>query len=197
MNASFPEQLRPAADDNHQRASLSSGCVLLAREALQDPNFEATVVLVCVHGDEGSYGLVLNRISHMPVSEIFEGIGDNNHAREILIGGPVQQNELQIVEITGTPAEGAYQIAPQVYMGGRWNDTALMIGSNPVTTRLFLGYSGWGPGQLVSEIDLGAWDVFKVDLKQLLTNCHLLAGADTTASSSFLQSIQIGNEESV
>lgn len=197
MNPSFPEQISPASADDNQRDGLTSGAVLVAREALHDPNFEATVVLVCVHADEGSYGLVLNRISHMPVSEIFEGISDGDYAREILIGGPVQQNELQIVEITDTPAEGAYQIAPHVFMGGHWNDTSSMINSNTSTTRLFLGYSGWGSGQLVSEINLGAWDVFKVDLKQLLTNCHLLAGADTVAISSFLQSIQVGNEEDI
>ena len=191
MNQLFPEQFRPAVDSTEQLARLTSGSVLLAREVLQDPNFDATVVLICIHGDEGSYGLVLNRISHMPLSEIFEGISGANRAREVLIGGPVQQNELQILEITENPAEGAYPIDSGVYMGGKWNDISGMIDSNPSTTRLFLGYSGWGPGQLASEIQLGAWAVFTVDIKQLVKNCHVLAGADTTAITSFLESISI------
>ena len=162
----------------------------MAREVLQDPNFDATVVLICVHGKEGSYGLVLNRIAHMPLSEIFDGAA-SDRSREILIGGPVQQNELQIVAVTDHPAEGAHQIDREIYMGGKWDDLDAMTESDPCTTRLFLGYSGWGPGQLESEIKLGAWDIFKVDIKQLLFNCHLLAGADSSAINSFLQSIAI------
>ena len=189
MNHPFPEQIRPTSGSEEHLKRLTSGSVLLAREVLHDPNFEATVVLICVHSPEGSYGLVLNRLSHMPLSEIFDGLNATNRSREVLIGGPVQQDELQILQITGSPAEGAYQIAPEIHMGGRWDDVAAMTDSEPVNTRLFLGYSGWGPGQLESEIQLGAWDVFNVDIKQLLLNCHLLAGADTAAITSFLHSI--------
>jgi putative transcriptional regulator len=189
VNQPFPEQLWPAEKSTRHIEQLTSGSVLLAREVLQDPNFEATVVLVCVHGEEGTYGLVLNRISHMPVSEIFEGVSSADRSREILIGGPVRQTELQIIEITEQPAEGAYQIVPGIYMGGKWDDISAMIDSPASSTRLFLGYSGWGPGQLTSEIQIGAWDVYSVDIRQLIVNCHLLAGADTTAIASFLQSI--------
>ncbi len=189
MNQSFPEQHWPAEGSTRHLKQLTSGSVLLAREVLQDPNFEATVVLVCIHGEDGSYGLVLNRISHMPVSEIFEGVGSAGRSREILIGGPVQQTELQIIEITDQPAEGAYPIVPGIYMGGKWDDISAMIDSPASSTRLFLGYSGWSPGQLTSEIQIGAWDVYTVDIRQLIINCHLLAGADTTAIASFLHSI--------
>ncbi len=177
-----------ASNEEHLKR-LASGSVLLAREVLQDPNFDTTVVLVCVHSPEGTYGLVLNRISHMPLSEIFDGSG-HYRSCEVLIGGPVQQTELQIVQITESPADGAYQIAPGVHMGGRWNDLEAMTNANPSNTRLFLGYSGWGPSQLEKEVRIGAWDVFRVDLKQLLSNCHLLAGASTTAIGTFLTSIQ-------
>ena len=189
MNHPFPEQIRPTSGSEEHLKRLTSGSVLLAREVLHDPNFEATVVLICVHSPEGSYGLVLNRLAHMPLSEIFDGINGMNRSCEVLIGGPVQQGELQILQITGSPAEGAYQITPEIYMGGRWDDITAMITLDSLNTRLFLGYSGWGPGQLESEIQLGAWDVFKVDIKQLLLSCHLLVGADTAAITSFLQSI--------
>ena len=184
MNQPFPEQLRPAEEHSRHSLPLTSGSVLLAREVLQDPNFEATVVLICVHGEEGSYGLVLN-----PVSEIFEEVTFADRSREILIGGPVQQTELQIIEITRQPAEGAFEIDPGIYMGGKWDDITSMVDAPTSTTRLFLGYSGWGPGQLAAEIQIGAWDVYSVDIRQLIENCHLLAGADTTAIASFLDSI--------
>jgi len=191
MNHPFPEQIRPTAGSENNLKRLTSGSVLLAREVLHDPNFEATAVLVCIHSPEGSYGLVLNRLSHMPLSEIFDGLRDIDRSLEVLIGGPVQQNELQILQITDTPAEGAYRIVPGIYMGGKWDDIKGITDYDPSTTRLFLGYSGWGPGQLESETGLGAWDVYTVDLPQLIKNCRILNGADTAAIASFLQSIRI------
>jgi putative transcriptional regulator len=189
MNQPLPEQIRPTTGSEEQLKRLSNGSVLLAREVLHDPNFEATVVLVCIHSPDGSYGLVLNRVSHMPLSEIFDGIGHQNRSLEVLIGGPVQQSELQVVQITSSPADGAYQISPGIFLGGKWNDINRMTDSPTANTRLFLGYSGWGAGQLESEIRLGAWDVYSVNVRQLLLSCHFLAGADTAAIASFLQSI--------
>ncbi len=191
MNHPSQDEIGPSAGNEGNPPSLTSGSVLLAREVLLDPNFEATVVLVCVHSPEGTYGLVLNRISHMPLSEIFDGMKGMNLSREILIGGPVQQTELQMLQITDTPAEGAYPISPGIYMGGKWETIDAMISADTATTRLFLGYSGWGPGQLDAEIRIGAWDIYNVDIKLLIKNCHFLTGADHSAISSFLQSISL------
>lgn len=184
----YPEQTQPFSDEGNCKR-LTSGSVLLAREVLQDPNFEATVVLVCIHSEKGSYGLVLNRLSHMPLTEIFDGFSGQNNAREVLIGGPVQQEEMQVIQITATPAEGAFPLAPTVYLGGRWHGMKEMIAADPTKTRLLLGYSGWDSGQLEIEVNMGAWDVYSVDIAQLMQSCHVLAGADTTAIASFLTSI--------
>lgn len=153
-------------EENRKR--LRSGSVLAARDILKDPNFEATIVLICVYSEEGAYGLVLNRDSHMPLSEIFDGFSALDLKREVFIGGPVQQNELQILQITESPVDEALMVAPDVYLGGRWESPFHMIESDPVSTHLFLGYSGWGPGQLEEEVEVGVWDVYNVDIKKLL-----------------------------
>jgi putative transcriptional regulator len=147
---------------------LRSGSVLAAKDILKDPNFDATIVLVCVYNDQGAYGLVLNRRSHMPLSEIFDGLTRLNLKREVFIGGPVQQNELQILQITDSPEGEVLMVGPDVYIGGKWESPFHMIESNSESMRLFLGYSGWGPGQLDVEVETGAWDVYNVDLKKLL-----------------------------
>lgn len=188
MYPSYPEQTQPfSGEESYKR--LTSGSVLLAREVLHDPNFEATVVLICVHSEKGSYGLVLNRLAHMPLTELFDGFSGQNSAREVLIGGPVQQEEMQVIQITATPAEGAFPLAPTVYLGGRWQGIDEMVAADPTKTRLLLGYSGWDSGQLEMEVKIGAWDVYSVDIAQLLQNCSVLSGADTTAIASFLTSI--------
>jgi putative transcriptional regulator len=169
---------------------LDNGVVLLARDILQDPNFIATVVLICIYSkDGGAYGLVLNRLSHMPLSEIFDGY-DQKH-REVFIGGPVQQDEIQIVQLTATPVKESHRIAEGVYLGGKWEDIDHLLSLDQHTTRLFLGYSGWGPGQIEAELEQGAWDVFRVDLKKLLLDTDWSSFIDLKNIAEYLESIKV------
>lgn len=192
MSTPYPEKLKPSSKKEKYLSNLKSGAVLLASESLKDPNFSSTIILICMYGKEGAYGLVVNRISHMPLSEIFDGLQEiKNISREIFIGGPVQQTELQLIQLTSTQVEDAYKIADGVYMGGKWDDIYSMIKSDPATTKLFLGYSGWGPGQLETEIKMNTWEVFLVDIKKLLINAKVLVGADIKALRSFLETISI------
>ncbi|MFP4163827.1 MAG: YqgE/AlgH family protein [Chitinispirillaceae bacterium] len=169
---------------------LGNAAVLLSKDQMFDPNFEATVVLVCAYSSEGAYGLVLNRPSHMPLSEVFDGLSGLDLKREIYIGGPVAQEELQIVQITDTPAEEAFELASGVYAGGKWNDLSQMIESSPDYTRLFLGYSGWGPEQLESEIEAGAWDVYRISIKELLLNIDKTVSASVKELARYLDSLK-------
>lgn len=165
-----------AFDPREHVARLKPGVLLLARD-LADPNFNSTMVLLCQHGPEGSYGLVLNRPSHMPLSEVFdkppawigsEGGNDLARRQKMYIGGPVQPEELQILQVTEEPVAGSYKVAAEVYLGGYWNDLKDILSIDPKTLRLFLGYSGWGADQLAREVELKAWEVWDVDVKKLL-----------------------------
>ena len=46
------------------------GNLLIASPSLLDPNFKRTVVLITEHTAEGAAGLVINRPSPSPVSEL-------------------------------------------------------------------------------------------------------------------------------
>lgn len=162
-------------DPEEHAGRLKPGVLLLARD-MSDPNFNATIVLVCQHGPEGSYGLVLNRPSHMPLSEVFDKPpawsgpeGDMAKRQRIFIGGPVQPEELQILQVTREPVPGSYKVAEEVYLGGYWNDLKDILGLDPKSVRLFLGYSGWGAEQLQREVQLSAWEVWDVEVKKLLS----------------------------
>jgi putative transcriptional regulator len=147
---------------------LRSGCVLLSLEQLTDPNFDTTAVLICMHNEEGAYGLVLNRPSHMPLSEIFEGFSGESGSKKVYIGGPVNQDELQLLHLTTTPAPNAHAVAPGVYLGGTWDDIEDIVHCTTGELRLFLGYSGWAVNQLELEIVAGAWEVYTVAVQRLL-----------------------------
>lgn len=168
---SSPGGAREQFDAAEHVARLKPGVVLLARD-MSDPNFNSTVVLVCQHGPEGSYGLVLNRPSHMPLSEVFDKppawAGDATRKQRIYMGGPVQPEELQILQVTTDPVPGSYQVASEVFLGGYWGDLKDILELDPRTIRLFLGYSGWGAEQLAREVEMEAWEVWNVDVKRLL-----------------------------
>ena len=189
MNQSSPKQQRISSEQENLKR-LSGGVVLLARDILQDPNFDSTLVLICIHSGEGSYGLVLNRPSHMPLSEIFDGFQGLNLKREVFIGGPVQQEQLQVLQITDTPAHEAFRVKERVFMGGKWENVSHMIETDPLTTHLFLGYSGWAAGQLEAEIKAGAWDVYRVDIENLLLNLEKMMAQGSEKLASYLESIE-------
>jgi putative transcriptional regulator len=105
----------------------------------------------------------------MPLAEVFDvDQVQKFERRKLYIGGPVQQEALQILQITDSPANNTYTIAPDVHLGGEWEALEDILAADQSTTRLFLGYSGWGPGQLEAEIAVGAWEVYNVNLKKLL-----------------------------
>lgn len=167
-----PDGLSPEEfDPRPHLARLLPGCVLLARD-LQDPNFSRSVVLLCQHGPEGSYGLVLNRPARMPLSEIFDlsDLGEQkpNHLQKVYIGGPVQPEELQVLQVAEADVSGAVAVAPAVHVGGHFANLSDILAADPMHLRLFLGYSGWGAEQLEKEVVWGAWEVWPGDVRKLL-----------------------------
>ena len=152
---------------------LKSGAILHSSDAMNDPNFALTIIVICVHNDEGSFGLVINRPSHMPISEIFDAPPElRTTKRTIFIGGPVEPEGLHLIQLAPQGTEGSLAIAENVYLGGEWDSLTQILATDPKTTRLFLGYSGWGPGQLVDEIENGDWEVYTVDLKKFMEHWH-------------------------
>ena len=148
---------------------LRDGTILLSTEALVDPTFSVTVILVCTHNNDGTFGLVINRPSHMPLIEVFESIPEQfNKKRTMYIGGPVDQESLHLIQLTDTGVKGSYGVAENVFLGGEWDSIEEILTTSQSDTRLFLGYSGWEAGQLEEEIREGSWEVFRVDLESFL-----------------------------
>ena len=135
------------------------GRLLISEPFLPDPNFERTVVLLCDHNEEGSFGFVLNKPSILKLSEVMESI---RHMDEILyVGGPVQQDSLHFIH-RNLSLDNAVEICNGISWGGNFENLVLMAGAKQVSSsdiRFFLGYSGWGPGQLESELEENSWIV--------------------------------------
>ncbi|HEY0740912.1 MAG TPA: YqgE/AlgH family protein [Chryseosolibacter sp.] len=144
------------------------GRLLISEPFLPDPNFERTVVLLCEHNDEGSFGFVLNKPSILKVTEVLEEVLSLDSI--VYVGGPVQQDTLHFIHRNSSVAN-AIEIASNVYWGGDFETLVTMVDTSQIPAddiRFFLGYSGWGPGQLEAELEQDSWIVCNFINEQLL-----------------------------
>jgi putative transcriptional regulator len=144
------------------------GRLLISEPFLPDPNFERTVVLLCEHNEEGSFGFVLNKPSILKVNEVMEDIAVFENI--VYVGGPVQQDTLHFIH-RNAAVNNAVEIAGHVFWGGDFENLILLCDTKQISAndiRFFLGYSGWGPGQLDTELEQDSWIVCDFVTDQLL-----------------------------
>lgn len=139
------------------------GSLLAAQPLLGDPNFDRTVVLLTEHnGDEGSVGFVINRPLKLDLNDIV--IGFPTFHSTVFHGGPVQQDNLYFIHNKGELIPGSQPISDELYWGGDLEPLKEMIKCdliNDDNIRFFLGYSGWGLGQLEYEIEEKSWVILE------------------------------------
>jgi len=146
---------------------LSTGNILVANEKLGDPNFAESVVLIVQYEpDEGTEGLVINRRTEITVSRIFP---KTKHATKdpVYLGGPVGVTAVQALLRLPDAIEHATHVMGDVYVTGTKDlmETSIVSQADPSKFRVYLGYAGWGSGQLEAEIQLGAWSVINGSAK--------------------------------
>jgi putative transcriptional regulator len=142
------------------------GVLLIADPFLKDPNFMRTVVFLCEHQDEGSFGFVLNRSYDYTLDELVNGLDDLS--LPVFYGGPVQMDTIHFLHQYPEKIPGGYEIAEGVYWGGDFDVAIQMIRKGEVNLqriRFYIGYSGWGTGQLNDELKEKSWLTVKANRK--------------------------------
>lgn len=135
------------------------GSLLISEPFLPDPNFERTVILLCEHNEQGSFGFVLNKPSLLRMNDVIQEMGSFSDI--LYVGGPVQQDTLHFIH-RSPDIEGGLKIAEGIYWGGNFETVAILLKQDLLKSddfRFFLGYSGWGEGQLNDEIEQNSWIV--------------------------------------
>lgn len=132
------------------------GQLLISSGGLYDPNFRHTVVLMGEHNDEGALGVVLNRALDVTVEEVLSPLSDLVPPGELLYqGGPVQpESPVLLAEVTDPDL---LDIRVFESIGFLVGDVPSEIRSSIIRARVFVGYAGWGPGQLEGEMDADSW----------------------------------------
>jgi putative transcriptional regulator len=143
--------------------------LLLAMPQLEDPNFNRSVVLLCRHSEDGALGFIVNR--PMPVS-VRDLLADeavvSNSPLTVWEGGPVGQERGWLL-CREAPKDGeGLTVCDGIYMSSSQAHLRDVLGGDPRQCepdrcRLLLGYAGWGPGQLDSELHASAWLLIPVD----------------------------------
>jgi putative transcriptional regulator len=147
------------------------GQLLIAMPVMSDPRFARSVIYLCAHSEDGAMGLIINqRASHISFPDLLErlgivsadsedGIADDVGAMSIHVGGPVETGRGFVlhsadyfVDDSTLPIDDGVCLTATIDIL-----KAIAAGSGPNRAILALGYAGWSPGQLESEIQANGW----------------------------------------
>jgi putative transcriptional regulator len=135
------------------------GDILLSEPFLMDNHFTRSVILVCEHNAEGSFGLILNSTLELSITDLIETFPKIE--APVGMGGPVEQNQLFFIHKYGE-LKDCELVTNGIYMGGDYDELQAAILKGAVKAediRFFVGYSGWGENQLKEELKERSWIV--------------------------------------
>lgn len=141
-------------------STITKGSLLIAEPFLGDPNFDRSVILICDHNEHGSFGFVLNQTTDVQLGDVLEET--MYHDVPLYLGGPVEKNTLHFIHRRPDLIGKGGEIVPGAYWGGDFEEARGMLNLGQLTNddiRFFVGYSGWGGGQLDDELAQDAWYV--------------------------------------
>jgi len=134
-----------------------AGAILIADPFLKDPNFLRTVVFLCEHREDGSFGFVLNRPYENTLDELLPGV---HQQFPVFYGGPVQKDSIHFIHQYPDEIPGGTEVTDGVYWGGDFSRLVEMLKNGEIEERkirFFIGYSGWSAGQLDEEMKEKTW----------------------------------------
>ncbi len=160
-------------------SSLAPG-FLIASPPLGDPNFDRTVVLLAIHNEEGALGFIVNRAAPLSLGELLAHAGYDHGLEDgskVWLGGPVQpQSGWVVSDDASLEAEGVIAVGARLRVSSSRSafdalaQDLVAPGDGGARRLVVLGYSGWGPSQLESEIARGAWLPTPLD-ERILFEC--------------------------
>lgn len=140
-----------------------AGQMLIAMPGMKDPRFAKTVIYMCAHNADGAMGLVVNRaLESLSFPDLLEQLGIETSGTggkiDIHFGGPVESGRGFVLHSRDYLQDATMVVDHDVALTATVDILKAMAGGKgPLQSLLALGYSGWGPGQLDSEIMGNGW----------------------------------------
>ena len=138
--------------------SPSKGTLLIANPFLKDPNFMRSVIFLCEYKEEGCFGFVLNKLFSKKLGELLPEMEQYNIP--LYYGGPVQKDTIHFLHQYPDVIAGGEEVLKGVYWGGNFESLMALIKINEIDfnkIKFFIGYSGWGEGQVEDELKQKSW----------------------------------------
>jgi putative transcriptional regulator len=140
--------------------------LLVAHPAFRDADYRQTVLIASPAPNGGHVGVILNRPTRRTLGSLFP---DHEPSKKVLdpvyYGGPFSRGALvALVRSDVHPGQGSVPVMKNLYLAFRANTIDQIIESTPNEARYYVGYVGWRPGELKSEIDRGLWSVLTADV---------------------------------
>lgn len=147
---------------------LAAGRFLVAAEQVRGAYFHQSVVFLVSYGESGALGLIVNRPSDIALHDVVQGALDGSG--QIYIGGPVERSSVMVVLRAKSPPERATRVTGDIFVTV---DPAILLEHTgkpgaASDVRVYAGYTGWGPGQLETELARGDWIVASEALDPIL-----------------------------
>ncbi|MFO7614891.1 MAG: YqgE/AlgH family protein [Bacteroidales bacterium] len=145
------------------------GTILISEPFLWDYFFKRSVILLAEHNEDGTFGVIVNKPIKARFNEVVKDFPTFN--AKVFLGGPVQSDSLFFIHTLGDQIVNSMEIMPGVYWGGDIEQVRELIQIGilkPSQIRFFIGYSGWSPNQLDSELERNSWVVSHIGVEELL-----------------------------
>jgi putative transcriptional regulator len=140
--------------------------LLVARDELPDPDFAQSVVLVMNNLGPAPVGLIINRPTPVAVSQLFPKLKQLAAVRDkVYFGGPIEIGSVWFLFRSAARPAHAIEACDGTYVSAdRRLLMRLLERDNPMESlRIFVGHSGWAPGQLQAEIAQKDWTVQRAE----------------------------------
>ncbi len=140
-----------------------SGQLLVAMPNMPDPRFERSVIYLCAHTADGAMGLVVNKlIDSLSFPDLLGQLGiessDIDDQIRVHFGGPVEAARGFVLHSTDYVHDATMVVNDHFALTATVDVLKAMAkGQGPRQSLLALGYAGWAPGQLDSEIQANGW----------------------------------------
>ena len=154
-----------------QVEQLARGKFMVASRDLGDPNFAQSVILLMRYDDEqGAMGLIINRRSDVPVSRLLADLKEAKHRSDLVyLGGPVELSSVLALLRSANKPNDSERVFGDVFLisSKALLQKTLLTKVDTEQFHVYVGYAGWGPGQLEHEVDLGAWHILSADAAEV------------------------------
>jgi putative transcriptional regulator len=147
------------------------GHFLVASRELLDPSFARAVVLLVQHSEEGAMGLVVNRPTKTTLAEAWKQVSEAPCPASglIYLGGPCRG---PLMALHADAEQSEIEVVAGLHFSADPDKIESLIGKAEEPSRFFIGFAGWGPGQLEAEMAQDSWLTVAATPEQLFDAPH-------------------------